>query len=477
MIKTQNLNIIYKIFSLLFICFFIFLLIYYLSSKVFLAPFNVSTAINLIILSINLLFWLWALLSKNTLKSILVVSYFSIILSLYASEFYIEKKNKNEQFKYFLEQNKNYDTRSKFEIYKDLKKTQTVTPLYYPYNQLIKKRKIFANINETQKEILILSGVANRKTIVCNETGEYLIYLSDRYGFNNPNEIWNSLSDAVVLGDSMTLGECVAPGKDISSLLRIKNNKVITNLGMGGNGPLFQLATLKEYQPLTKSNKIIWIYYEGNDLLDLYNEKKNKLLLNYLDSNFKQDLYKNQNLIDKKILGIIDQEYRDYRKTKFRSFFLLWSVRENIKDFFQTNKKKSFNNKSNHKTKIPSMYQKLVSINSNNPYVDNIDLYEKILYEVHKFSIKNNTTNYFVYLPAVARFNGEFKDEDELFARKDILKIVKKFNFKLIDTYEEYFKKQKKPLEFYPYNGKRRHFNSKGYEVISDIISQEIYKN
>ena len=77
----------------------------------------------------------------------------------------------------------------------------------------------------------------------------------------------------------------------------------------------------------------------------------------------------------------------------------------------------------------------------------------------------------------MARFNGEFENNEDLFARREILNLAEKFNFELIDIYAEFFKNQKNPLEFYPYNGKRRHFNSKGYKAIADIISKKIYKN
>ena len=481
MTRKQLQNIINKFFYIFFIVFFIVLVVYYLKTKVLILDISPIIITNLTILILNLLFWIWAFFSKNNYKAILLISYFSFIFSVYASELLLNKINKNAKFKYFVkqnkEQNKIYDTRSKFEIYKDLKKTQIISPLYRPFNQLKTKQKIIAKINNIEKEILILSGVSNRKTIVCNETGEYLIYLSDRYGFNNPDNLWESSSDAIVLSDSNTLGECVPYGNDISSILRNKNKKSIINLGMGGNGPLLQLATLKEYQPLTNSNKIIWVYYEGNDLLDLYNEKKNKILLNYFDRNFKQDLYKNQNLIDKEILGLIEQRYKRYQKNKYTSFFLLREVRENLKNFFNGKDNNQNYFKFKYNENIPLVYQNIANINSENPYSENIKIFEKILNEVYKFSIKNNTKNYFVYLPAVARFSGEFENNEDLFARREILNLAKKFNFELIDIYEESFKNQINPLEFYPYNGKRIHFNSKGYELIADIISNRIYKN
>ena len=55
-----------------------------------------------------------------------------------------------------------------------------------------------------------LSGVANLFTIFCNENGYWATYKSDRYGFNNPNKVWDySEIDYALLGDSFTHGACV----------------------------------------------------------------------------------------------------------------------------------------------------------------------------------------------------------------------------------------------------------------------------
>ena len=44
---------------------------------------------------------------------------------------------------------------------------------------------------KTDIPLMPLSGVSNRKTILCNENGYYAIYQSDRYGFNNPDQEWD----------------------------------------------------------------------------------------------------------------------------------------------------------------------------------------------------------------------------------------------------------------------------------------------
>lgn len=45
------------------------------------------------------------------------------------------------------------------------------------------------------------------------------------------------------------------------------------NLGMGGIGPLHELAILKEYGSVVRPKVVLWVYYEGNDLADLSHEK------------------------------------------------------------------------------------------------------------------------------------------------------------------------------------------------------------
>ena len=71
--------------------------------------------------------------------------------------------------------------------------TVTVHPSYY--------------INR-ETDIFPLSGISNSKTIYCNENGYFSIYQSDRYGFNNPDEEWDSNEiEYLLVGDSMTHGQ------------------------------------------------------------------------------------------------------------------------------------------------------------------------------------------------------------------------------------------------------------------------------
>ena len=60
------------------------------------------------------------------------------------------------------------------------------------------------------------------------------------------------------------------------------SKKPVIKLASGSNGFLIEYTTLREYlDPNVK--KVIWIFYEGNDLKELNIEINNKVLINYIN--------------------------------------------------------------------------------------------------------------------------------------------------------------------------------------------------
>ena len=109
-------------------------------------------------------------------------------------------------------------------------------------------------------------------------------YFSDRFGFNNVDSIWDKQNSAVLIGDSFVHGDCVDQNNTISSNLnKINNPKKFLNLGMGGNGPLLKLLSLREFGFLNKTKNVLWFYFEGNDFIEMEFEKSSKLLNVYLN--------------------------------------------------------------------------------------------------------------------------------------------------------------------------------------------------
>ena len=94
--------------------------------------------------------------------------------------------------------------------------------------------------------IVPLSGISRRLTVTCNEYGVWGSYVADRFGFNNPDTVWNAPLQLAVLGDSFTYGACVPEGRSFVDRIR-SEIPATANLGLGGTGPLAVLGRLVEY--------------------------------------------------------------------------------------------------------------------------------------------------------------------------------------------------------------------------------------
>lgn len=389
------------------------------------------------------------------LKISLVLNYFliifvSIITSLYFFEVYLNITNKQSDYKkiiqqYYNETGKNYDERTKIEVFNDLKKIE---------NDIFVSMYPMAHLTAENQSIFPLSGVSNVKSIHCNENGYYSKYKSDRYGFNNPDTEWNKDTiDYMLVGDSYTHGACVNRPDDIASGLRKISNKSVLNLGFTGNGPLLEYATLKEY--LNKDiKKVIWIYYAGNDLQDLTRELKNPILSRYLNPNFSQNLLLKQNevnMINKKILSkiIVDTKFNNLKKnSKFKYKILKFLQLDKTKD-----KIKVLMLKKDHK-------------------LDNLEKFKIILQNTNNLVLNNKSKLYFVYIPDFEIYRNKLYPKHH---ENIIESIVKKMNIPFINIHRELFSKKNDPLKYYPFKI-RHHFTPEGYFEIAKTIFKKVNK-
>jgi hypothetical protein len=201
-----------------------------------------------------------------------------------------------------------YDPRSKLEVVADLRKAGNKASLYVPPETLFwAKGKDLASAlkGKDGKDLLSLGGVSKPLNVVCNEGGSFFRYPSDRYGFNNPDKVWDSgRADIVTLGDSFMLGNRVSRGNSTVDVLRLRTGNLV-NLGGGGNGPLFMLAGLREYGARFKPKTVLWFFY-NNDIENLRNERRNPILRRYLaDVKFAQSLSNRQAEIDEALSGLV----------------------------------------------------------------------------------------------------------------------------------------------------------------------------
>ena len=435
-----------KIISVFFLSLSILLLfyIYYRSQtshgKMFIGFYKPYYTIAFLLIFFSLIsFFIPKNLKINT--TIIIVS---IFVGLYFVEWYLIKKKINKFSAFETNTNNIYDKRTPFQIYKDLKKTNSkIVPLIYP-----------TTLEDNNKlSYFSLSGLANRKTIHCNENGYYSIYESDRFGFNNPNREWDKeIIEFLLIGDSFTHGACVNEPNTISGNLRKlnKNNNGILNLGISGNGPLLELATLREYSLNRKVKKVLWIYIEHNDLFNIKKELKNEVLLQYLkDKNFSQNLIKKNLKIQKILLKKLEKQIEREEAVDFTKFIKLFLTRNQII--------------------LPLMSKafKSQAVTSADP-----EKLKNILKLADELANKNNSKLYFVYLPRYGRY-AQKSEDDNLFNYKKVIKIVNSLNIPLIDIHEDAFKKHSDPLSLFPFR-KGGHYNEKGYEFVAKTIFNKI---
>ena len=123
-------------------------------------------------------------------------------------------------------------------------------------------------------------------------------------------------------------------------------DKSVINLGFSGTGPLIQFAALKEYFPLNVKN-VLWLYYEGNDLIDLSKEKKDPILEKYLiDTSFVQNLKNNQKKINNIVKKSVKKQLLLKKKksnTKLIKFLKLNALRVKLNIFLSENNQLDIN--------------------------------------------------------------------------------------------------------------------------------------
>ena len=385
------------------------------------------------------------------IRTYLVIITISILIGVYFFEFFLlNNLHKKTIYKeYERKTGKKYDERNKAEVFFDLKKDNAKVVVDMP---------TFLWVDN--KNIMPLSGISNSYTIFCNENGYYSNYISDRYGFNNPDEEWNKTeTEFVLVGDSFVQGACVNRPNDIASNLRKKNNNVL-NLGYETNGPLSQLASLKEFLPKNTKN-IIWFFYEGNDLNDLEREKNSNILSAYLNKKtFSQGLKNKQKEVD------------DFLKSKLLEFEEIYAeqllddnkIKYKILKFIRLDKTKEFLFEKNSLKNTDSGIKKNIKFD--------YTLFEKILLEAKEISEINNSNFYIVFLPWYYRYDKGL----EVFSYKKIKKIVLENNINFIDIHESVFLKEKFPLKNFPFQ-KFGHYNTIGYNKVAEMINKIVINN
>ena len=235
-------------------------------------------------------------------------------------------------------------------------------------------------------------------------------------------------------------------------------------MGQQGNGPLIQLATIREYASKFKPKNVIWVFFE-NDFDDLKRELSSKLLKQYLeDDNFSQELLNKHNEIDNFLFSVNetliecleneDVQIRNRKSAdkiigKIRRLFSLYYTRSVVKNILR-----------------PIYYDFFKAISE-----ENLEIFSEILAKSNEEVSKWGGKLVFVYIPD---YNFKRKYHKDIYHK--VVKEVSKLDIPIIDIRAKLFKSNENYKNLFPY-GLRGHFNEYGYSKVSDIIFKEIYND
>ena len=356
---------------------------------------------------------------------------------------------------YFVELSINFSSgkifeKTRFEHLKDLSKKYDEEFYYnfFPYKLLNKKNL----------KILPISGYPNSWTLLCLDDNKPIYYRSDSNGFNNKEKI---SSDVLLLGDSFVQGMCVEPDKNIGSILNKMSIKT-SSIGAGGHGPLFSLATLKEYGEFYKHQQLIYLITPDNDYSDLQSEIKNIILLKYLEN----DTY-TQNLLSKKELkSEVLNEYFDSRIRPVREFLRLYRLDlQDTRTFIKNLKNNNQNNPDQlNSEKLNNVFFQIIKIMKSNSIKNN-----------NSFSVVFNLIN-----PDIVFSN---KKKDIQYRKKLMNRVLKtkefleSNNIEFFDFNEYVFSNYNKDnisaISHFN-NGRWDHYTEQGNKLLADKIYQNL---
>ncbi len=336
-------------------------------------------------------------------------------------------------------QDPTFDKRSEFEVLRDLK----------GYNLRVAPRVLpafFVMNNGLERGLLPLSGLSNIITVHCNESGNMVLYESDRYGFNNPDGLWEKQKyDFILIGDSFAAGDCVDQGDNLASTMRAISGEVGLSFGMGGNGPLLELATLSEYGRQLRPKIVYWLYYEGNDLHELAAEQTSSVLMSYLGGEYTQNLIDRAEEIAIKLSNWAERQFNNRDSYSIFDYIFLKSVRRLISStVFQ---------RTEPTIKFDGVFP----------------LFIDIISRAKHLAEQSNSQFVFVYLPSYDRYSKPV-DHNDFNKMGELIKSIRTLGVRVINVHD-CFDTTGDPISLFPFR-KSGHYNREGYAIAARCMSK-----
>lgn len=306
---------------------------------------------------------------------------------------------------------------------------------------------------------LPLASLPGSRVVSCNESGQWLVYDSDRHGFNNPDKAWDRAPPtALLLGDSFAHGSCVPQDRSIAADL-IRGRIPAISLGVSGFGPLSMLAALREYGAALHPPYVFWLFFEGNDLTeDLPFERNAPALTAYLD----EPLHR-QNLIGRS--GEVSERLKAYLDRKLIEAMARFdNPQEKLLDFLQLY----------HLRERFGLGALSLGLAGHAELNEQAAYFERVLSQADRDAQAWGGRLVFVYLPESARFFAARQNGKLRLRLHDLaLGAARKLDLPVIDIAGS-FAQDTDPARFFVYPGS--HYNEAGYERVAREIEDFLHE-
>lgn len=299
----------------------------------------------------------------------------------------------------------------------------------------------------TRLDQAVLGGLPSRNVVMCVSNGKPVFYKADRFGFNNPDELYEAPVDTIVIGDSFVEGHCLDRDQSMVGRLRARRPHSI-GLGMRGSGPLFELALLGRFALPLRPRTIVFAFFEGNDWENLRAEMTQSWLRPALTPNADFGSTDLPPVMIDRMTAVIDR----WRRLRPSLWGVIW--RNNFARNFVA---------LNHSARLLGLAYPKVARDEPG--------FVSILARAKSLASQSGARLILVYIPQVDRYEG-FIDQQFVYdrLRERVLRGAAQTGIETIDLAEE-FDRHSNPAELFAPDA---HLSEAGADLAAELINKGI---
>ena len=337
-------------------------------------------------------------------------------------------------------------------------KAKRLQPVFYPGS--VEQYTNFMHIEQAYG-VIPLGAQLNERVYFCNEGYGLIEYKTDRFGFRNPDQVWDEPNvDVVLIGDSFVHGACVSNQHTISSYL--EEDLTSINLGSLADHPYIYAAKIKTFVPKIAARHVVLVFY-ANDNLHL--SKDNIFKTHFLDNDVSyftekgNKLAPSQDVIEasadiKRVLALgLETGGNQSKEARFNGWGLAFRALTYLR-------------LSNIRNMASSVFGKKLS--GSTLLLNPIPAASEVaIDQLKKYCTPNSCKPLIIYIPASKIWRNDPRSLDYSESLRDYAENVG-INFRTMsDVFEDH-----EETEVYALKGP--HLSPKGYKLVAEIIASEL---